>query len=160
MNTTKSRREPLYITFLACLSLAIVGCSDDGGEAGDDQTDETETGQETGEEGLEIVGEYIDDFMSEHSISEDQWVIGDSTFEIDEYDNAQMWIIAQNAADNMFNPGLWSRFEWTWSGEQLYYCQSIFDAASLDDAKAGEGADPNDLQAGCGMSPWSMLNPQ
>ena len=130
-------------------SLGLVACSDDGG---------SEAGDETGGEGLEIVGEYIDNFMTAHSISEDEWSFAGSVFAIAEYDNDAMYVVAQNGEANDFNPGLWSRFDWAWDGEQLYYCQSVYDGPTIEDARAG-GADAGDLAMGCGGFAWTMLNP-
>ncbi len=152
----------LTLVFSAFLTLGLAACSDD--ETGDGTGDETgETGDETGEtgetgDGLEIVGDYVDDYTTEHSITEEQWSFAGSIFEIVEYDNEQMYVLAQNDEANMFNPGQWSRFDWTWDGDQLYYCQSVYDGMSIDDARNGS-ANPGDLEAGCGTFPWSMLIP-
>jgi hypothetical protein len=132
------------------ISLCLAACGDDGGEADDNA--------ETGDEGLAIAGNYVDDFATDHSISEDEWSTGDFHFAIVEYDNDEMYVIAQNAETNMFNPGLWSRFDWTWDGDQLYYCQSVFDGAAIEDARADSG-DASDLAMGCQGFPWSLLTP-
>jgi hypothetical protein len=128
-------------------SFFLVACGDSGAEGG-----------ETGEDTLSIVGDYTDDFMTEHSITETQWSFAGSVFTIVEYDNDLMYLIAQNDEANMFNPGQWSRFDWTVDGEQLYYCQSVYDGATIEDARGGS-SDPTDLAMGCGGFPWSMLNP-
>jgi hypothetical protein len=82
------------------------------------------------------------------------------SFAIAEYNNDEMWLVAQNAESNMYNPGLWSRFDWTWDTDNnLYYCQSVYDGPTIDDAKAGS-ANPDDLMMGCGgMFPWTKLIP-
>jgi len=142
---------------LACLSLALAttACGDDGSSTGDETGTGTETG---GDMGLEIVGTYTDDFGGMHEISEDTWINGDSTFAIVEYKNQADWLVAQNGEDNEFNPGLWSRFDWAWDGDTLYYCQSVFDGATIEDALEGS-ADATDLEMGCGSFAWTNLTP-
>jgi hypothetical protein len=133
-----------------CSILGLVAC--DGGEG-------SEAGETGDDQSLAIVGDYVDDFMTEHSITETAWSFAGASFAIAEYDNDEMWMVAQNDEANMFNPGQWSRFDWTFDGDQLYYCQSVYDGMTIDDAKNG-GADSTDLAAGCGQFAWSMLNPK
>jgi len=148
--------------------LALGGCTDDGGtELGDEtetgsagatETGETETG-ETGEAmGLEIVGSYTDEFGDMHEVSEDSWTNSGGSFAIESYDNSDMWVVAQNAGDNEYFPDMWSRFDWAWEGETLYYCQSVYDGATQEDAAAGD-ADAADLTMGCGGFAWTNLTP-
>jgi hypothetical protein len=145
-------------TLAACFMLTLAACTDDGGT-----TDEAgETGETGDPEPLAIVGDYVDDFMTEHSISEELWTFaGESysaSFSIAEYDNEQRWLVARNDDGNDFNPGLWSRFDWAWAADDLWYCQSVFDGETVDDALAG-GADAEDLMMGCGGFAWTMLTP-
>ena len=80
--------------------------------------------------------------------------------DISTYDDATSFLVAQNAATNTYNPGLWSRFDWTWHEGRYWYCQSAYDAASEADALATPAADPADPPAGgCGGWPWSGLDP-
>lgn len=130
-----------------CLTLA--GCPDDG-DGGDD-------GEAAGDEGLEIAGDYVDDFMTEHSITDELWSFAGASFVIEDYDNQAMWVIAQNHESNMYSPGLWSRFDWTWADDQLYYCQTVFDGQTIEDAQA-VSADPGDLAKGCSGFSWSTLS--
>jgi hypothetical protein len=150
-NVLEGRRSMKSASLLAIsfCSFCLVACGDSAAEGG-----------ETGEDTLSIVGDYIDDFMTEHSITETQWSFAGSVFAIVEYDNDGMYIIAQNDEANEYFPGLWSRFDWTWDGEQLYYCQHVYDGMNIEDARASS-ADPNDLATGCGADgfSWSMLNP-
>jgi len=132
-------------------TLALTACDD--GRSTDD-----ETGSETGDEmSLEIVGTYTDNFGDTHTISETEWSNSAGSFAISQFSNEEMWLVAQNAETNMYDPGSWSRFDWTWDAEQLYYCQSLFDGATIDDALAAASADTADLAMGCGGFPWSQL---
>ena len=69
---------------------------------------------------------------------------------------------AQNDAANMFNPGLYSRFDWVVDGEDVFVCQAAFDKATAQDAAAVAPSDDSDpLNGGCGgMFPWTQLLPE
>lgn len=146
-----STRSSIAILHIV-LGLFLAACSDDGAsDAGDD---------EAGDGSLAIIGDYVDNFGFSHSITVDDWVIDeDSIHAIAEFDNKSMYVIAQNDEGNSFNPGLWSRFDWAWDGDQLHFCQSVYDGPSIDDARDG-GADASDLTTGCGGFAWSTLTPQ
>ena len=155
MQTITSRLRPLLAVFGLISLLSLTACDTDG-EA------DTDTDSDTGDgdgDGLEIVGDYVDDYMSEHSIDETEWLNAGSRYAVVEWDNDAGYVLAQNDEANEYNPGLYSRFDWTWDGEQLYYCQSVYDGPDLDAARSG-GADASDLATGCGMFPWSSLTPQ
>jgi hypothetical protein len=136
------------------LTLLLAACEDS--PSTDDETD-SETG---GDMSLAIAGSYEDEYGDMHTISETEWTISPSAgiFVISQWNNDEMWLVAQNHETNMYNPGLWSRFDWAWDAEQLYYCQSVFDGATIDDALAGS-ADAGDLTGmGCNGFPWTRLN--
>ncbi len=123
------------------------------------------TGVTTGltDEPLEIAGQWSDGF-GEHDITSELWTISfegsnPSLFTIVWYDNEIDTLVAQNDAQNDFNPGLWSKFQWTYDGDDaLWFCQVVFDAPTQADAEASPDADPSDPGAGgCGMFPWSPL---
>src|SRR5690606_4727117 len=62
--------------------------------------------------------------------------------------------------DDTFAPGLWSRYDWTHVGDDLWYCQTTYDAATLADALAAPPADPADpTDGGCSGFAWSRLRP-
>jgi hypothetical protein len=136
------------------------GATDTDTESGTD----TDTGTSTGADALEIEGLYSEPF-AEHDITSALWTIAyegadPSLFSIVWYDNELDTLIAQNDAMNDFNPNLWSKFQWTYAGDALWFCQIVFDAASQLDAESGPDADPSDPGAGgCGMFPWSELTP-
>jgi hypothetical protein len=147
-------QRPTLLLSLALFGLAASACTDDA--PGDDELGETDE-SDTGGEGLTIVGDYVDEWGDMHTITEASWTNAGGTFHISSYDDGAGWLVAQNDAQNEFNPELWSRFEWTWSGDALYYCQSVFDGATEDDALAGS-ADPADLEMGCSGFAWTHLN--
>ncbi len=114
-------------------------------------------------ESLEIVGVYTDDWGSTHEVTEESWTMtmGEdvSVFHITQWSNDEEFLVAQNDSSNAWNPDLWSRFDWTWSQEDLYFCQTEFGAESEEAAVTAAGADRSDLEAGCGGFAWSRLNP-
>lgn len=134
-------------------------------DTGDTDEDTGDTNEDTGDtdevEELAIIGEYDDSWGGIQIIDEDLWSSGDFSFEISQYNNEEHVVIAQNAADNEWNPSLWSKFQWTHDPQQnLFYCQVSFDAAAEADAISIPPADPTSLETGCGGFGWTMLRPQ
>ncbi len=134
-----------------------------GSDPKDDTTD-TDTGKPT-DGGLAIAGSYVDAFGTAHEITDTLWTqtfagYDPSTFEIAAYDNDASYLVAQNGSDNAYSAGLWSRFDWMADGDDLYYCQTVFDAADQAGAEGAARADDTDLDgAGCGGFPWTLLTP-
>lgn len=145
------------------------GVDDTTADATTGSTGDTDppTGDSTGPAGLEIAGEWFEEFAPgdgiTHVIDETTWQqlarFGDALFHVDSYDDEARWVVAQADAANEFFPELYSRFDWTWDGEDLYYCTAVYDAATPADALAGPASDPDDLAMGCGGFPWSPLQP-
>ncbi len=133
----------------------------DTGTAGSD----TGTGGSTGGVGLEIAGSYMDEWGISHEISDDAWKMDTGMGSVDTYhvlsfDNDANYLVAQNDAQNAFNPNLYSRFDWTEFDGALWYCQTVFDAATPQDAENATPADPTDPSVGgCGSFPWTNLTP-
>ncbi|MFT4979505.1 MAG: hypothetical protein ACI8S6_005416, partial [Myxococcota bacterium] len=108
---------------------------------------------------LAVSGSYDDAWGSTHLVSAFSWDIGTSTFAISQADDAGQWAVAQNGADNSWNPELWSRFDWAWDSDStLYYCQTAYAAASEAEALAAS-ADSSDLSSGCGGFSWTAMRP-
>jgi hypothetical protein len=139
--------------------LAVVtGCT--GSDAKDTNVD---SGTDVPAESLSIVGEYVDDFGTEHTITDDVWTqtypgYDPSTYAIETF--GADWLVAQNGDENSYSAGLWSRFDWLDDPMGLYYCQTAYDAASAEEAEAATPADRSDLEAGCGGFPFSNLMSQ
>lgn len=129
--------------------------------ADDSATDDStadDSAEDSSPAGLEIVGSYTDSWGGSHTVTEETWASGSASWAIAAYDNEGDHLVAQNAATNTYFPGLWSRYDWLWSGAELYYCQSAYDAATQADAQAAS-ADRTDLGAGCGGFGWTLLTP-
>ncbi|EDM81936.1 hypothetical protein PPSIR1_05698 [Plesiocystis pacifica SIR-1] len=132
---------------------------DVGTEDTTESTDETTETDTTGTEGLEIVGEYVDEWGSEHTITDAQWQQDALLFHVLDYDNEADYLIAENDANNEWSAGLFSRFDWAWDGDSLYYCQTVYDAEAAEAAEAAEPADAANLAGGCGEGfPWTLMN--
>jgi hypothetical protein len=133
------------------------------GEEPDASTGE-EPDASTGE--LDIAGSYTDPYTA-HEITDETWTqvsdMGTSVFEISQFSNEDGYLIAQNGAVNSYKPGSWSRFDWTEKDGSLWYCQTVYDAETEQDALDAEPADDSDpASGGCGEDnfPWSKLKPE
>ena len=107
---------------------------------------------------LPLRGSWVDGWGGSHDIREWAWAMGDSTYHIVDYDIEERWIVAQNDEDNTWNPGLWSRFDWTEVEDSLWFCQTAFDADTEQAARdAGPADDSAPDSSGCGGFAWSAL---
>jgi hypothetical protein len=139
-----SAMKARWLVVLAVFSLATA-CADGANDEGSSEE-------------LEIVGTYLDQFDGEHEITMTTWTMsGVGVFHIDDFDNEAEYLVAENDADNDYSPGLWSRMDWTFDGEDLYFCQFAYDAPTKEDAQAADGADREDLEMGCADFGWSQL---
>jgi hypothetical protein len=137
------------------------------GTTADGTASEDSSAGSTGAAALEITGEWLEEFAPgmgiTHVIDETRWDqlsdFGDAIFHVASYDNEARVVVAQADGANEFDPGLWSRFDWAWDGDALYYCTAVYDARSAEDALAAPASEPGDLESGCGGFPWSMLTP-
>ena len=109
---------------------------------------------------LEWQGSWTDEWKQAYAVASDSVSVGTSTFAVAQYDSSADFLVAQNGSANEYNPDLWSRFDWTYVGNDLYVCQSAYDAAdeqSAVDAPAADASDP--ANSGCGGDfAWSKLN--
>jgi len=111
---------------------------------------------------LEISGVWHDDYGARHDIDSTEWLMEgpgySSAFYVDTYDNMTNYLVAQNSPDNDWYPGLWSRFDWTEPDETgWYYCQTVYNAPTAEEAESAEPADSSDLDGGCGGFPWTHM---
>jgi len=135
-----------------------------GGEGGAGEpvtcTDPTPPSGET----LAIEGNYTDDFEGEHAITSETWTSYGYVYNISQFDNDEMFVIALGDQDSGgLAACVWNRFDWTEVDGDLYYCNTVFDAATEQEALDAEPADPSDPEnGGCGEGsfPWTLLTPQ
>jgi hypothetical protein len=145
-------RTPSGLLVLA--ALALLGCTDGGSDGGDTSSS---TG---GEPVLEIIGMWFDDVSGEHDIDAKRWVQAFDpdvyTYFINYFDNDTRFVVARSA-----NEMTYSKFEWTYEGEQLLYCASASGQETAAAAEAAAGADAsNPTGGGCVGAPWHPLDPQ
>ena len=105
-------------------------------------------------------GTYTDNWGYTQEFTDSQWANDTSTFSILERNESGKYMIAQNGANNAYNPSKFSRIDFTKdSNDDLYYCQIAYDKDTAAEAEAVETADANDLTGGCGGFSWSKLTP-
>ncbi len=105
---------------------------------------------------LSILGSWIDDWGMDHDVTRDTWTNAGSVFHITQADGIDNFVVARNDAANPWNAGLWSKFEWGYGGDVLYYCQIAY-AAETEQEAAAARASRASLTTGCGGFPWSRL---
>lgn len=106
----------------------------------------------------DIAGIYVDNYGGLQEVASSVWISGPLVFEICSVDNAKHQIIAHNSTRNQYNPDKYSRFDWTTSRNRLWYCQTVYDAASPEQAASAPAPDTLDPRThGCGQSEWSTL---
>jgi hypothetical protein len=137
------------------VAAALCACGDSGGS---DEGADGSTGMEM--DPLEIVGLWDDDVSGIHDISDKRWVQRFDpevyTYFINYYDNDLEFVVARVANDMTY-----SKLEWTFAGEQLYYCHSVRMQASPVAAETGGDAERSaPASGGCVGEPWHPLTPQ
>ena len=108
---------------------------------------------------LAIEGTWDDEWGDTHTIDALMWENASGQFHVANTSNIGQWVIAQNSSANPWFPDMWSRFDWTWDGADLYYCQSVFSARTEALAWATPRPDPADLSGGCGGFAWTAMKP-
>jgi hypothetical protein len=117
---------------------------------------------------IALAGTYLTNFGSYITVNDGTWYTvasyGTSMYHIHAFEGS--YIIAQNSANNSYNAGQWSKFEFhATSGGGYGYCQSVYNAAT---ANAAYNTDTSsiynaaDASAGCNgfghstMAPYAM----
>jgi len=114
----------------------------------------------------ELSGAFTDDWAGQHDITSVSWSIGyegsdPSVFWLLEVSTKDGYFLAQNDEAIEATGGKYSRFDYLTAGDgKVYYCQTVYDAATLDAARATKAADQEDLESGCATFPWSKLTPK
>ncbi|MFT7520567.1 MAG: hypothetical protein ACI9MC_002716 [Kiritimatiellia bacterium] len=140
------------IAYIALLAVSLTACPPPEEVDSTDETDVVAPGP------LAIMGTWADSWGTLHTIDDTNWQQGTFSFEIASYDNDVGVVIVHNGADNDWNPGLWSRLDWTESPDGMWYCQTAYDAATQQEAEDTEGANASDpVSGGCGGFPWTQL---
>ncbi|MBN2802372.1 MAG: hypothetical protein JXR91_04685, partial [Deltaproteobacteria bacterium] len=137
--------------------------SETGSDAADSETGsdtaDSETESDTNIDEPEIAGTYTDAYGGTHTVTDESW-----TADFTGYSSTVDFTIVNNSDDYAvgLNDGgtTWSRYDWTMDGNDLYYCQIAYDAATEEDAEANDSADRSALESdGCDGFAWSLLTP-
>ena len=138
------------ILLLTISAMVVAGCGND------------EANSNNSEIALGILGDHIDEYGSVHEISRTHWrngsVYGNSEYRVLQIDTEVNYLVARNDDANAYNPGKYSRFDWTTHAGNLFYCQSAF---AEDTALAAVNATPPDSTdpgtGGCAAFPWTQM---
>ncbi len=87
-----------------------------------------------------------------------EW-LGQADIAVTQFSNLEEWAVGQNAADDEFNPSMWSKVEWALGDGGFYFCQTAFDAVDEEAALAAAPADRANWETGCGGFAWSFITP-
>ena len=110
---------------------------------------------------LFLIGSYVDNYDTEHTITQQSWTQGNSIFAIKMFSNTEKYVITQNDANNEYNPEQWSRFDWTIKDDTTWFCQTSYDSVTQEDAIGVTPADAADpTSTGCSGFSWSKLIPK
>ncbi|HVY28608.1 MAG TPA: hypothetical protein VHB79_18760 [Polyangiaceae bacterium] len=154
---------------LAMVAATMFACSGDdddvatrgaAGAAG--AADEAAGGAKSDAAPLEIIGDYVDDFMQQQTITAKDW----NGAAIVDYDNEANVVYTQNPDDAMFAAGKFAKTVYTepTKAGEFSFCQIVYDADTLEDAKAStKVADDSDLTMdgkGCNGFSWSKASPK
>jgi hypothetical protein len=130
----------------------------DASDSSSSDSSSSDTGSTSAADGIEIAGGWSDGFGT-HDITDTSWVstYGRDVFPytITQYDNDGDFAIAQDDA-----AGTWTRYDWLFLDDELWYCTTAFGLASEDEAVATPAADGSDpANGGCAGFSWSPLTP-
>ncbi|MEM9112571.1 MAG: hypothetical protein AAGD10_03330 [Myxococcota bacterium] len=131
--------------------LGCFACGDDEADNGNGQSGNGNGQSGNGAAELEIIGTYMDQFMTETTFSANG--VGAAT--LVEFSNDDNILFTQNPPDAMFGPNAFSRFVWTEpeADGSFFGCFDVFDGTSLEDARGRPSqADVSDPEGGmsCG----------
>ena len=105
---------------------------------------------------LEVRGTWADNYGQTVTISEAAW----GPNEVHQFDNDSNWAVAQNPADDEWNPSKYSRVVWTELADgEFWFCTVAYGLGTLEEAlNTDQTADPEDLEgAGCDGFPWTRM---
>lgn len=108
-----------------------------------------------------LVGDFVDDYGSTHTISTESWIHGSAEYRVVSWDAEAQHAIAQNAERNPTERGLWSRFDWVLldaSSEYPWaYCQIVYDAEDEQRARDAAPANREEPRNGCNGHPYTRM---
>lgn len=141
-----------YLVLVLCVFAAVnlTACGEDA------DNDTNNVSNNNAPTGLEVVGDWDDNFGGMTTITAERW----GADAIIKFDNAANFAIVQAPADAMFGPNLFSRYRWTEPADGVFYlCTEAFNKATAAEAEAdpatSDAANPD--ASGCGQFPWTKM---
>ena len=109
-------------------------------------------------------GIYTDSAGTDVQITSDDWIetgsAGTYTYEMRIYGITDPYAVMQNGAANPSYPNLYSRWDVTWTGPDLWVCHTVENGADQAAAElATEADDTSPSTGGCVGGPWRALTP-
>lgn len=113
---------------------------------------------------IEIRGEYESNFGGMETVTATIWAQGGPPMGIVDWSDDENWVVTQNDMEADFNPSLFNRIVYTQpsANGSFYYCFVDFALdtaqAARESAMTADDSDPENT--GCGMFPWTRLDPR
>ncbi len=109
-----------------------------------------------------LLGNFSDDYGSQHTISESLWVHGTAArYHIVRWDSAGHFLIARNDPDNPSDGSRWTRIDWmpldSMPPYRWAFCLSAYRAPTADAALAVTTADRTSPRTGCDGFPFTRM---
>ncbi|MBO6576826.1 MAG: serine hydrolase [Rhodothermales bacterium] len=134
-------------SFSVCLAAFCLGCGRPAPET---------PGSPDGFTGL-----FADDYGIEYSVTPDLWLQRPSTrYHVVEWNPEGKYLLAQNGADNPSEAGLWTRIDWVALEDSEFewaFCYAVYDAGSLEEARAAPDSQRETPRIGCNGFPFSRM---
>lgn len=109
-----------------------------------------------------LLGAFTDDYGSRYRVTSERFEhLPRSVYLIAEWNAAERYFLAQNAASNPSEGGLWTRVDWLEFTDQGPYtwgfCLTAYRAASREAARATTPADRSAPRLGCNGFPFTRM---
>lgn len=112
----------------------------------------------------QILGNFEDDYGIRYEITNHAFTMQpNSIYHIVEINNDQQFLIAQNDANNKYDPELYTRIDWVNFEDmepfQWGFCISAYNASSPDSIKSVKNINREAPKTGCNGYPFSRMKP-
>lgn len=109
-----------------------------------------------------LLGTFTDDYGSQYRITPERFEhLPRSVYLIAEWNVSERYFLAQNAAGNPTDGGLWTRVDWLEFSDQGPYgwgfCLTAYRAESREAARAVPAADRATARSGCNGFPFTRM---
>lgn len=109
-----------------------------------------------------LSGNFSDDYDIQYSINDSLWIqYPNSKYHIIYCDTIAKYILAKNDSNNPGDAGLYTRIDYVYFQNMKPYnwgfCLTVYNAATLEEAKNKAAADRNNPLKGCNGYPFSRM---